>query len=626
MRRGTVRRPGKKGAGGTLKKQMIVMAAMLAILAFEAVYLAYQSSNRLASSVSDVWQGMLETQSEHVRNSLFMNNPYLTPDTLYLAKLKAAFYDDPDMVVETGREAGCDPGLVSLAISNLCSNIKMGITYSTSLRSCYWMLEDPDAPYVLINGNPTIKAEVTDAEWMDVCREMEQDVKVEWRTIPLSYLNNTLVLTVYRRIRSESFLPGETITGYWVLNYDLSNMLSAFTAQMSGAGFVCLYDTRREDGLTAGNFELPQQEETEIVEKVLQAWETDSPTGVVRNGQNEAFYYRAEEVCPGTLSIVCIQDRQLSQALDGVVRSITAALLVSCVAVAGINLYSILRYRKYSRGLRKMFDALRSRQGEQRAAEDPQESTGSEILLQRILNNDVDLEELQGLVESKRELKAELDALYGHVQINSHFLLNTLDSIYWSSVSRMGADSKESAMIGDLCEILKYALDSSDLYTSLREEVECTLRYIEIQQMRKNIVFNVEWDIPDELYNARVCKLILQPVIENCVQHAFQITKERAFRIRIAARKTEEGYLCISVEDNGYGISPKRIRQMNLEMKKQRYLRIRHIGLANVNRRLQVQFGGRSGVSLSAIEGGGLRVCLTMKYGVYEPDAALNKA
>ena len=348
---------------------------------------------------------------------------------------------------------------------------------------------------------------------------------------------------------------------------------------------------------------MPQQEETEIVEKVLQAWETSSPTGVVRNGQNEAFYYRTEEVCPGTLSIVCIQDRQLSQALDGVVRSITAALLVSCVAVAGINLYSILRYRKYSRGLRKMFDALRSRQGEQRAAEDPQESTGSEILLQRILNNDVDLEELQGLVESKRELKAELDALYGHVQINSHFLLNTLDSIYWSSVSRMGADSKESAMIGDLCEILKYALDSSDLYTSLREEVECTLRYIEIQQMRKNIVFNVEWDIPDELYNARVCKLILQPVIENCVQHAFQTTKERAFRIRIAARKTEEGYLCISVEDNGYGISPKRIRQMNLEMKKQRYLRIRHIGLANVNRRLQVQFGGRSGVSLSAIEG-----------------------
>lgn len=46
--------------------------------------------------------------------------------------------------------------------------------------------------------------------------------------------------------------------------------------------------------------------------------------------------------------------------------------------------------------------------------------------MQRILNNDVDLEELQGLVESKRELKAELDALYGHVQINSHFLLNTL--------------------------------------------------------------------------------------------------------------------------------------------------------------------------------------------------------
>ena len=626
MRRGTVRKPRKKGADGTLKKQMIVMTAMLAILAFEAVFLAYQSSNRLVSSVSDVWQSILETQSQRVKNSLFTKNPYLAPDALYLAKLKAAFYDDPDMVAQTGLDAGCDPGLISLAISNLCSNMKMGITYSTGLRSCYWMLEDPDAPYVLINGNPTIKAEVTDAGWMDVCYEMEQDVKVEWRTIPLSYLNNTRVLTVYRRIRSESFRPGETIAGYWVLNYDLSNMLNAFTAQMSGSELVCLYDTRREESLTVSNFELPAQEEAQLLKKVLQAWETSNPTGVVRNGQNEVFYYRTEQVCPGVLSIVCIQDRQISQALDDVVRAITTVLLVSCVAVAGINIYSIFRYRKYSKGLRKMFDALRSRQGEQRAAMDPQESTGGEILLQRILNNDVDLEELQGLVESKRELKAELDALYGHVQINSHFLLNTLDSIYWSSVSRMGADSRESAMIGDLCEILKYALDSSDLYASLCEEVECTLRYIEIQQMRKNIVFKVEWDIPHELCNARVCKLILQPVIENCVQHAFQTTTEHELRVRIAARKTEEGYLCLSVEDNGYGISPKRIRQMNLEMKKQRYLRIRHIGLANVNRRLQVQFGGQSGVSLSAIEGGGLRVCLTMKYGVCEPDAALNKA
>ena len=194
---------------------------------------------------------------------------------------------------------------------------------------------------------------------------------------PLPYLNNTSVLTVYRRIRSESFLPGETITGYWVLNYDLSNMLSAFTAQMSGAGFVCLYDTRREDSLTVGNFELPQQEETEIVEKVLQAWETFQapPAWFAEWSERGVLLPHRGGLSPGRCASYCVPGPAARmQALDGVVRSVnrprcwsvawrwraSTFVPVSCVTA------------ECGRGLRKIFDALRSRQGEQRAAEDPQ--------------------------------------------------------------------------------------------------------------------------------------------------------------------------------------------------------------------------------------------------------------
>ena len=148
--------------------------------------------------------------------------------------------------------------------------------------------------------------------------------------------------------------------------------------------------------------------------------------------------------------------------------------------------------------------------------------------------------------------------------------------------------------------------------------MKCAQKYIEIQQMRKNIHFDVQWDIDKSLYNARVGKLILQPVIENCIQHGFQNTNIPNACIKISAEKTKKNMLLLRIENNGHGINPKRIRQINKEMVKQSYLHSRHIGMANVNRRLQVQFGAGSGLSLYDIPDGGLGVCLTMKYSEYE--------
>lgn len=603
-----------------LRKQIAVAIFLLVVLALETFFLAWKSSDRLVSSVSDVWQGILESRGEQINDILFEKNPYLAPDTLYLAKLEPAFYEDSAWrLAAIAQKMNDVVGHFQLAISNITTNIKKGISYSSSLRSCYWMLEDEAAPYVLINGTPTPKADLNDDAWIDFCRGMDGDLSMQWRTMPLSYLNNTDVFTVYRRVVCERFKDEGTVEGYWVLNYDLSNVLNALAASMSSSEKIYLYDTRSGGDVSSGRLTLSDRDEAQLLEAGKGAAGGRSVTGDLRNEQGEHFYYRAEELSPGMISVVCLKDVQLSSALDSTIMSMLAVLLISSVVVAAINIDGILRYRKYNRGLRKMFDALRSREGERTETEDPHEATGSEYLLQRILNNEVDLRELQGLVESKQELKAELDALYGHVQINSHFLLNTLDSIYWASVGNTGAFSSESAMIGDLCEILKFALDSSDLYTSLWDEVECARKYIEIQQMRKNISFQVDWVIPKELENARVSKLILQPVIENCIQHGFRMDGKEEASIHISAEHSQDGYLRIRVEDSGCGISEKHLRQMNVEMKKRRYLRSRHIGLANVNRRLQVQFGGDSGVSLYVAAGGGLGVCLTMRYSVYVP-------
>ena len=115
----------------------------------------------------------------------------------------------------------------------------------------------------------------------------------------------------------------------------------------------------------------------------------------------------------------------------------------------------------------------------------------------------------------------------------------------------------------------------------------------------------------------KVSKLILQPVIENCFQHGYSKENPGSLRIRISAVRTGNNLLEIRVADNGIGMNPRELKKMNQEMKRQKYLKSRHIGLANVNRRLQVQFGGESGVRLEAPEEGGLLVVLTMTCSPY---------
>ena len=174
-----------------------------------------------------------------------------------------------------------------------------------------------------------------------------------------------------------------------------------------------------------------------------------------------------------------------------------------------------------------------------------------------------------------------------------------------------GVDSDESVMIENLCLILKFALDSSSLYTSLRREAEVTRIYLEIMGMRRRQPLNVTWNIPEELMDARVCKLIIQPIVENCIQHAS--SQEAPLNIRISAQE-KNGVLTLSISDNGVGMKPAEMHLLNSELKKNRSIHGRHIGMANVNRRIQVQYGPNYGIDLSSSEEGGLCVQMRMAY------------
>ena len=151
------------------------------------------------------------------------------------------------------------------------------------------------------------------------------------------------------------------------------------------------------------------------------------------------------------------------------------------------------------------------------------------------------------------QLRHQFDRLYQEelarrdAQINPHFLNNTLETINWQA--RMSGDVDASRMIEALSTVLDAALDRrSSPQVRLAEEMTYVSAYLYIVTQRFGERLEVDVDLPEELMDCLVPRLILQPVIENAVEHG--ITP--AGRGRVALRGRRRGdRLILEIENNG---------------------------------------------------------------------------
>lgn len=587
-----------------INRQIRQLAVLVVLILTAVAILAWSTNRNIDKGVQEVLSVSLEKRIEQISGILFKKSPYLVPDTAYLIKLSDLFY--------TGDLTYNNDDLFKMQ-QDILINITKGVQYDfSSLQSTYLMLEDEEAPYVISNGQIVSKAGLQDTAWMDTCRRMRQDTWVEWRSIPLSYLHSVPVVSVYRKITSVHWASDHETVGYWVLNWDASALNSAVKSLITNYECVYLYNDSMPEGYFIGEENDWRKDAlADMVRAGMGAngqWQGDKQ-GQLRSPDGVPLYYIVNQPCGNFLMVAAKADYQLEGMLSGVYQMLMGILLVCCVIIVGLCISNVRHLRNYNQGLYKVLMATEAENEPDLADVAPRKDLHQVVDL--LMNNAIDVSELEAALQSEKELKTELQLLYGHTQINSHFLLNTLDSIYWASVRNSGVDSDESVMIENLCLILKFALDSSSLYTSLRKETEVTRIYLEIMGTRRRQPLSVTWDIPEELMDARVCKLIIQPIVENCVQHAS--SQEAPLSIRITARE-KHGVLKLSISDNGGGMKPAEMQRLNSELRKNRSIHGRHIGMANVNRRIQVQYGPNYGITLSDSEEGGLCVQMRMAY------------
>ena len=206
------------------------------------------------------------------------------------------------------------------------------------------------------------------------------------------------------------------------------------------------------------------------------------------------------------------------------------------------------------------------------------------------------------LQEQVNQRKSELKALQN--QINPHFLYNTLDSIIY--MIDKGENQKAEEMIVALSKFFRISISRGKTIIPLKDEVEHVRNYLLIQKIRFGDQFTYSINVNPNLYQYNCIKLILQPLVENAIEHGLN-DNESGGKIEIIGEENDN-YIILRIKDNGYGISEEKLQSI--------YESFHHdsihqgVGLKNVYQRIKIYYGEEADLKIESFEDEGTTISI----------------
>ncbi|MBU5346346.1 cache domain-containing sensor histidine kinase [Paenibacillus lautus] len=194
--------------------------------------------------------------------------------------------------------------------------------------------------------------------------------------------------------------------------------------------------------------------------------------------------------------------------------------------------------------------------------------------------------------------ESELNTL--QAQINPHFLYNTLSSI--SSLAIKEGAMQVYQMVNYLAKYYRVSLNKGKRIILLEQEINLVKNYVAIQKIRFRDKLHMHYDLDEQLFGNTTIKLILQPFIENCINHA--IGDESGININVKLRQEGDDIL-LQVIDDGIGMKPE---QLDHALNKSDNLP--GYGVKNVDDRIKLTYGEEYGVSIFSRLGIGTAVTI----------------
>jgi len=320
-------------------------------------------------------------------------------------------------------------------------------------------------------------------------------------------------------------------------------------------------------------------------------------------------------------SVCLFVDRR--EMLEDINRTLRSLILTSLMITLVVLLANALIIRRTSRQLLKLNDVIQKAYqiGERKSAEEPEElkepkkpkepkepvdeveriTNSFEHLMQRVeyLMNEVYKKEI-------RNKSMELELL--HFQIKPHFLYNTLSLI--ASLARRYQDEKLMNMINSLSDLYRISLSRGKDIITVEKEIEMMKSYLFIMENRFENMIHVEFKIQEDVLQGQVPKILLQPFVENAINHGMRL--DRILNIIIDIRLKGEN-LIFQIYDDGLGMDETQLYELwhgtaDDSGNEHGY------GIPNVHRRIQMYMGEAYGVEILSKKDVGTNIKITMPF------------
>ena len=444
--------------------------------------------------------------------------------------------------------------------------------------------------------------ESTDSSWLDVYREIAKDSSsyIAPREISLGADQMIPVVSIYKRLLLQK--------GCIVVNIDVAKLEEILAKQISGHEETVYLVNRDGDVLaeqSAGSGENGDREYfVRLKGQYGEGWQehlkgmdgtwvrTQNGTCLLSVGSYDAMevYY-----------VSAISSKARTESIFAMLQSFLAFLVLDlCVVVFLAYLTTKRSFDQISYMISVFNEAEKGL-----PVAKPENSNRDEydVIMNNIIYLFLNTNHLNAQLkenEYKRE-HAEMMAL--QLQINPHFLFNTLQTVDME-VRKQGASPEEiSTVIRCVSDILKYALSDPGQPVTVEEEIQYLKKYAAIQKFRFGDQFIIYYEVDDEVMDAAVFRLFLQPLVENSLLHGIRGSMQKGY-VKVSIQKRGERLRCC-VMDTGTGMTREEKAGLESRFSSDD---AGGIGLANLYRRLVLRYGEESALRVWSKKGMGTAV------------------
>ncbi|MBW7455399.1 sensor histidine kinase [Paenibacillus sepulcri] len=217
------------------------------------------------------------------------------------------------------------------------------------------------------------------------------------------------------------------------------------------------------------------------------------------------------------------------------------------------------------------------------------------------------ISELISDVEDKEKRRGQLEVEKLLVQINPHFLHNTLNTIQW--LARLEGQTNIARLVSIFTRVLHYNLGKKNIIVTVKEEVDAVRDYIELQNIRYDHSFNVKLLVDPDCLDVPIPRFILQPLVENALYHGFDDDDKGEIEVAITREKHA---LYLRVTDNGKGVPEEKLLEMLEESDIQLHKSGLGIGLRYVKKMLSVYYGAEAQLMIESGAGIGTTIAIRL--------------